>query len=161
MLNLKKLFYVLICVSIVLSLQNNLEAGKVYTWTDASGIVHYSDKPFPQAKVSKTIRINPRTATIEEEAEAEQTANEIESALEKATEVAASNANDNEVNVSEAEEKCQKAEANLKLLNTESNSLTLRSPTGEVTVLNSADIQAQRTKNQAFWDANCSKELTQ
>lgn len=118
---------------------SNLEAAKVYTWKDATGTTHYSDKPFPQAKNSKEITVKTaRPKSSDEASESEGSKRELFDA-----------ADSKRLNA-----ECAKARSNLVTL---ASGKTIRSTNaeGEDVTLDEAALQAEVQKNQSFINSYC------
>jgi len=118
-----------------------VEAGKIYTWKDASGMVHYSDKPFPKANEETVLKIQTnsgRKVATEESAVQEPQSNLIP-------------ANDAQ-KVSAA---CRSARKNLVELLKNDKVIKRKTEDGAEVVLSQTEIQSEAQKNQAYLSSYC------
>jgi len=124
-----------------------VDAATVYTWKDASGVTHFSDKPFPQARSSREV--------------------EIKAARPKRDVVAESSADSEQAkpkqNLFDASDKkrlnaeCSKARKNLVSL-ASGKKVRRTNQEGENVVLDEASIQSEVQKNQTFISSYCRAE---
>lgn len=133
----------LLILSLGLSVTSSLEAAKVYTWKDANGTVHYSDKPFPQASKKQTIEIKAARPRVDTNAqESSEASNELMDDSSSRT----------------IEKECAKARKNLVTLATKKNIKKLDAEGNEV-ALGEAGVQAEVQRNQSFINQNCQVDV--
>jgi len=121
---------------------SSLEASKVYTWKDASGVIHYSDKPVSKAKSLKAVQIKaarPNPSEVNPEEESSNTPSE------------------NELKRERLGAECSKARKNLVTL---ASGKTIRrtNAKGEQVLLDTAGLRAEVQKNQNFINSSCRDE---
>jgi len=127
-----------------LMITTHVDAGKIYTWKDAAGVVHYSDKPFPQARDTKTLKLETTTALPKAESdELAAPANQPELI----------NAN----NTKEVDAACRSARNNLVGLLNPKKIIKRENEEGQEVTLTDAEIQAEVQKNQTYLSSYCQR----
>lgn len=123
-----------------------IEASKVYTWKDASGVTHYSDKPFPKARDSKSIEIKAARPKSYDDTKDE---DKTESSTANSRRTLFDSGDTKRLNA-----ECSKARNNLVTLASGKN-IRRTNAQGEEVTLDETGIQAEVQKNQTFISSYC------
>jgi hypothetical protein len=146
-----------LAIAIVLTLLPPAAAAQVYSWKDANGKIHYTDRPPVESGVQAR-RLGPATSASSDAAAAQQAAADRRAELAKNAKEAKEKAAEVEKNRAEDEQRaaeCQRARANLQ--NMESGQIRYRlTPGGEREALDGAARDAEIATAQRAVDSWCS-----